>query len=100
MEGISISLDEVRQIASTISQLNKSLETKLLDIQNDMKSLQNSWQSAAATTIQERFNAYAQKYYNTYKEVIDSYVNFLNKTVADNYEGTENNINNNASKFI
>ena len=42
MEGISISLDEVRQAATTVSQLNKSLEVKLQDIQKDMQSLQNS----------------------------------------------------------
>lgn len=100
MEGINISLDEVRQAAQTVSTLNKTLESRLNEISNDMKSLQNSWKSAAASTIQDKFTGYAQKYFDTYRDVIDSYVEFLNKTVADNYEQTETSINNNASQFI
>lgn len=100
MEGINVSLDEVRRAAQTISSLNKSLEERLNEISKDMRSLEASWTSQAAMTIQEKFNGYSQKYFQTYKDVIDSYVNFLNKTVADNYEQTETAINNNASQFM
>ena len=100
MEGINISLDEVRQAAETVSALNQSLDQRLREIQKDMKSLQDSWSSTAATTIQAKFDTYAQKYFDTYRDVIDSYVAFLRKTVADNYDQTETTINNNANQFI
>ena len=100
MDGIEISLEQVRQVAQTISGLNRSLEERLNEITRDMKSLQESWKSPAAETIQNKFTSYSQKYFDTYKNVIDSYVNFLNKTVADNYEQTEATINNNASQFM
>lgn len=98
-EGINISLAEVSKTATSIKSLNTSLNDKLLEIKSDINSLNSSWQSDAARTFQENFNKYASKYFDNYKEVIDSYVKFLEKTVVENYDHTETQINNNASQF-
>lgn len=97
IEGIKISLGEVSSTASTIRTLNTSLEGRLDDIKTEMNALSSTWQSDAAETIREKFNALAPKF-ATYKEIVESYAKFLDTTVSS-YDATETAINSNASAF-
>jgi len=100
MKGINISIDEVRQIATSIESLNKKLDENLRDIQKSMKNMESSWKSKAASNIQGKFDSLANKYFDKYKNVIDEYVKFLRTQVSEGYENTENQISSNADKFV
>ena len=96
-EGINISLGEVTKTAETVRNLNKSLAEKLQDIKKEMNNLSSTWQSDASETIRGNFNALAPKFEN-YRDVVDSYAKFLDKTV-ESYNTAETSINSNASAF-
>lgn len=97
-EGIRISTAEVSQTAGTIRTLNDSLTAKLEDIQNQMHSLESTWQSPAGQNIRQKFDALANKAFGNYRDIINAYATFLDNTVAS-YEQTETTINNNADAF-
>jgi|GEM_PF-169433 len=97
IEGISITLDVVSATAKSIGELNSKLDTKLYDIKKEMNSLTSTWNSDAADTIQKKFNGLEERF-KEYKDIIDSYVRFLNTTVT-NYNEAETAINNNAGQF-
>lgn len=97
IDGINISLDQVRSTASSISSINTDLYNKLQDVKKQMDNLAQTWQSDGSNTIRERFNALQPKF-EQYKSVVDSYVTFLNQT-SDSYDQTESSINSNASAF-
>ncbi|QMV40487.1 pore-forming ESAT-6 family protein [Cohnella cholangitidis] len=96
-DGISISLGAVAKSASTIRNLNTSLNSRLDEIKKEMGNLSSTWQSDASNTIRNNFNALAPRF-EEYQKVIESYAKFLDNTVA-NYEAAENAINSNASAF-
>lgn len=97
VEGIKISLGEVSKTAGTIKTLNQSLTTRLEEMKKEMNNLNSTWQSDAATTIVQNFNALAPKF-NEYHEIVEAYAKFLDNTVAS-YDAAETAINNNASAF-
>jgi len=96
-DGIRISLNEVTRTAGTIRSLNGELDARLQDIRNEMKALEQVWQSDASTTIRQRFESLAPRF-EDYKNVVNSYATFLDGAVQQ-YEGTEQSINSNASAF-
>ena len=98
-EGIRISTGDVRSTAATIKTLNNTMNEQLLEIKNQMNNLQNTWQSDAHDVIRSKFNAAASKYFQNYKEIVDSYADFLINTVSEGYETTESAIESNASAF-
>lgn len=97
IEGINISLAEVRATANTLRRINQDLLDKLGEVKTQMDNLSTSWQSDAANTIRERFTAFSPRF-QEYWNVIDSYATFLD-TAATEYDTNETNINNNASAF-
>lgn len=97
IEGINISLDQVRTTAGSIDSINNDLYSKLQDVKKQMDGLAQSWTSDGSNTIRARFDALQPKF-EEYKGVVASYVKFLHNT-ADTYDQTESNINNNASAF-
>lgn len=96
-EGINISLAEVTNTASTIRTINQQLSARLDEIRQEMNNLSSSWQSDGSETIRTKFNGLAPKFEN-YREIIESYAQFLDNTVA-NYDAAETAINSNASAF-
>jgi len=97
VEGISISLEEVKSSAGTIRTINNGLDAKLAEVKKAMNDMSNSWKSPAGETIKAKFTALEPKF-QEYKEIIESYAKFLDTTV-DSYQATENAVNNNASAF-
>lgn len=97
IDGINISLDQVRSTATSISNINTDLYNKLQDVKKQMDGLAQSWQSDGSNTIRARFDGLQPKF-EEYKAVVDSYVKFLNNA-TDVYDQTETNIVNNASAF-
>ena len=97
--GIKISTAEVRTTAGNIRTLNETLNNDLLEIQSTMTNLKSTWQSDGCDAIQSKFTAVANKYFEQYHEVVESYAKFLELTVADSYETTETAIESNANAF-
>ena len=94
---INISFAEVTSIASKISELNISLNQRLIDIKQAVINLENTWESEASQTIRTKMEG-MQSRFDEYKEIVDSYADFLNKTVAA-YEDAENKLQTYASSF-
>lgn len=94
IEGISISFTEVSTTAQSIKNINDILFTRLEDIKKEMLSLKNTWQSDASGTIQGKFEALVPRF-EEHKTIVNSYVDFLNKTV-ESYETNETKLNNKA----
>ncbi len=86
---IRITTEEVALSATSIENLNKKLNDKLLEAQNAIKALGTSWQGEAYDETMAAFNAFAGKYFETYKELIDNYVKFLREKVEQGYFKTE-----------
>ena len=95
--GIKITSQVVRGAAEKIKNLNMEMDTALSDIKSKMNALESTWQSDAGNEIRSAMNA-LQPRFNEYKEVVDSYVTFLN-TTAQRYEETEQTVQSNASAF-
>ncbi|GFN30951.1 pore-forming ESAT-6 family protein [Paenibacillus xylaniclasticus] len=95
--GIDISTSELQSTAQKIKATNENLMKRLEDIKTQMNSLSNSWESDAAKTIVQNFNA-LYKRTDDYKNVIESYWKFLELT-AKQYEEVETALNNNANAF-
>ncbi len=95
MSNINISLAEVSETASKMRNLNMMMYEDLEMMKKDMNSLDVSWISDGSNEIRNRFNLLSSKF-DEYKNVIDSYVNFLELTVSS-YDSLETTITNNAS---
>lgn len=87
--SIRISTDQVNQIAQTIENLNNKLTDELNNSRNVVQQLSTIWQGEAAQTTIDSYNAFAEKYFQNYADVIKQYVTFLRNNVAQGYSGTE-----------
>ena len=86
---IRISTEEVNLSASSIEHLNNKLNDKLLEAQAAIKALGQTWEGEAYDRTVASFDAFAGKYFESYKELIDDYVKFLRERVGEGYFKTE-----------
>lgn len=84
-----VSTDQVAAIASEIDSLNHQLSDKLKEAQQTFDNLSGVWQGEAAQNSIQNFDAFANKYFQTYEDIIDSYVKFLRTNVDQGYVETE-----------
>ena len=91
MAGSQITLDtaQVLAIASQIEGDNKQLKELLDTSKATIDSLSASWTGAAAEESRSAYTAFANKFVQTYYDVLDQYVKFLRRNVAEQYEETE-----------
>lgn len=97
MNQIRISLNEVSTTADTIRSINESLYDDLMQIRQQVTSLDSYWQSDTSDTVRSRFQQFSTRF-DTQKEVINAYVKFLEFTVSS-YDSLESTLNANASSF-
>lgn len=95
MDSIQISLQEVSNAASRISSLNRQIYDLLQAMKKDMNSLDATWISDGGNEIRMRFNLFSARF-DSQRDVIDSYVRFLEITVSS-YDSLEMAITGNAS---
>lgn len=88
-EDIRINTEEVNMSATSIEDLNKKLNDKLLESEAVIKALGQTWEGEAYDTLLNSYNTFAGKYFESYKKTIDDYVVFLREKVADGYFKTE-----------
>ena len=87
---IKIDTARVSEIANVLSRLNEELQTNLTEAQKAVTDLASVWQGTAADATIEAVNSFASEYFQSYKDLIDSYIQFLRKNVVEGYEQVEN----------
>lgn len=87
---ITIDPSEVLSIAGSIASLNDQLEETLKETQRKVQNLSGSWFGQAASTTIDSFNQFANRYYDSYHELLDQYVQFLRTRVAQLYPEVDN----------
>ena len=90
MTGITIDANEVLSIATRIDSDNNSLLDLLMNSKAAIDSLSAYWQGRAADETRAAYESFANKFFDQYKEVLDQYVVFLRRNVAEQYTETEN----------
>lgn len=89
MAEIKVSTQEIRNVASDISEANKRLVNLLDAVHADAKGLvNNAWTSDAATDFVKKLDAFKARTFDNYKNFTEEYASFLLRT-ADKYEKTE-----------
>lgn len=96
---IRVNTDQVAQIASSIEGLNKKLDDELKNSQTAIKSLASTWEGEASQATISAYDSFAAKYFQTYYDIIDSYVKFLRTNVETGYFDTETTNNTLADAF-
>ena len=96
-DSIRVSTDVLRNTAKKVRDINLVLDQKLAEINKNMNSLEQSYQSDASTEIRANMNALKPRF-EEYKRVVESYADFLVKT-AEQWETTEATITHNAEAF-
>lgn len=94
---INISLAEVTTTATKISSLNTDLSERLKEIKTALINLEATWESDASKAIVEKMNG-MQSRFDQYKETVESYADFLHKTV-EAYDQAETQLQTYASSF-
>ncbi len=89
MDVKSIDSAVITSTASTISNLNEELNQTLLASQASVQALSGFWTGQAAETTIAAFNTFAANYFAKYKEMLNNYVTFLNKSANEEYDATE-----------
>ncbi len=81
----SISTAQVQEISNNIKALNDRLNETLTSTQNKVQALLNQWEGDAAQTTIAAYNSFAAKYFNTYHQMMNEYVLYLNRNVVQGY---------------
>lgn len=87
--NLTLDTAQVMAVAAEMRSLNNELEQVLTDTKNKVNSLSGSWSGAASEAAIGAYNAFAQKYFSNYKELIESYAKFLETNVSADYEAVE-----------
>ena len=89
MTGITIDTEQVLGIASSVESDNGQLQQLLNDSKAAIDSLASYWTGKAAEETRSSYESFANKFFQTYYDVLNQYVKFLRTNVASQYEQTE-----------
>ena len=86
MTQIILDSEQVLAIASQIENDNQQL---LNDSKLSIDTLFSYWMGPAADETRVSYKSFANKYFQTYYDILEQYVKFLRNNVAAQYEQTE-----------
>ena len=89
---IIINPAEIEDTAQTIDSLNKKINTTLTETQKQFNSTQSAWTGEAAEETRAAYDAFADRYFETYQDMLNKYVTFLRETAAQGWRQREDNI--------
>lgn len=89
MSQITIDSEQVLAIASQLENDNQQLQQLLNDSKASIDSFPAYWRGAAADETCASYESFANKYFQTYYDILEQYVKFLRSNVASQYEQTE-----------
>lgn len=87
--AIKINSDQVLAIADSIEQQNRKLTEQLEESKTIIQNLASFWEGDAYEATLEAYSSFANNYFQTYEDIINSYVKFLRDNVAAGYIETE-----------
>jgi len=90
MTGITIDTNEVLAIAGRIENDNLKLRELLDTSKARIDSLTSYWQGQAANATQEAYASFGGRFFQQYQDILQQYVQFLRRNVAEQYQETEN----------
>lgn len=98
MADIKISYQEVLNAARDVRRHNEKLSTTLADIKSLIQSMEREFVALASDNTRENMNA-MQPIFDTYKEVIEKYAQFLEKAAAS-HENVDRTLASNADSQL
>ncbi len=95
-----INTEEILNLASKIENNNNRINTTLKEVKQEVDRLSSSWSGEAANATKSSVDAFAAEYYDKYKEMIDTYVDYLRKMAAEGFVETEDSNTSVGSQFM
>lgn len=89
MTQITLDSEQVLAIASQLENDNQQLQQLLNDSKASIDALSSYWTGPAADETRASYESFANKYFQTYYDILEQYVKFLRNNVASQYEQTE-----------
>lgn len=89
MTGMTIDTNEVLAIAGRIESDNIQLRNLLDTSKARIDSLTSYWQGQAASATQDAYTDFANRFFQQYQDILQQYVTFLRRNVAEQYSETE-----------
>ena len=86
MTGITIDTTEVMAIASRIESDNNQLRDLLNESKATVDSLSSMWTGKASDETRSSYDSFANRFFQQYQDVLNQYVTFLRRNVAEDYE--------------
>ena len=87
--AMQIDTQLIRETASTISTQNQLLLDTLNNSKSTVDSLRAVWTGSAAEATINAYSSFAAKYFQSYHDMLDEYVKFLNNVAGAGYESAE-----------
>ena len=81
-DQIIINPAEIEATASAIDGLNKKINQTLNATKQQFDSTADVWTGEAADETRSAYTAFADRYFQTYQDLLNEYVKFLNDTAA------------------
>lgn len=97
--AMKIDTQVIRSTASNISTQNQKLLETLNASKSTVNSLSGVWTGTAAEATIGAYNAFASKYFESYHEMLDAYVKFLNGVAGEGYEDVEQKVSRKADEI-
>lgn len=97
--ALNINTSIIRTTAKTLAAKNTELLDTLKASKNTVDSLRDVWTGSAATATIGAYDAFAAKYFESYHQMLNEYVKFLNNVAGAGYETTESKVKNLASEI-
>lgn len=87
--SVRVNTEQVGQIATNLETLNGRLREELENSKQVVNDLRSIWEGEAAEATISSYNEFANKYFESYEDVIKQYVTFLRQNVESGYFDTE-----------
>ncbi|WP_462410820.1 WXG100 family type VII secretion target [Neobacillus sp. Marseille-QA0830] len=96
---IKVNTAQVAEIAQTLEGINNKLMDELTRSKETINNLKSTWEGEGADATVAAYEEFSQKYFQTYYDIITSYVDFLRRNVDQGYFETETTVVSLADQF-
>lgn len=86
---MKLNSDQIIQIANNLDALNNKLRDELNNSKATVDGLSSVWTGEAANATKDAYNEFATKFFESYYDIINQYVNFLKVNAAGGGENVE-----------
>ena len=89
---LNINTEVIKNVASSIATKNEELYTSLERSSSSMKGLSGNWTGKGGQAMIGAYSSFANKYFDSYRQMLQEYVVFLRSISADRFEKAEQQI--------